>query len=157
MASAADRYSPELGECACWMVLELLGDPVTACGAVQRVADRLGIHESMLWSGLEQVQVGQGLCPGTTMADAERIAVVERENRELERAYEFLWTASAFFGGSRARPETRVVVASIDAHWDRVVAGKPLGVEPIIEGFGYSRHRDRPQWLLRRQSTSTLS
>ena len=30
-------------------------------------------------------------------------------------------------------PQTDVVVNYIDAHRDRVVAGKPLGVEPIIE------------------------
>jgi transposase len=147
MASTANRYSPELGGRACRMVLELLGDPVTARGAVQRVADQLGIHESMLWSWLKQMQVDQGLRPGTTTADAERIAVVEPENRELKRAHEILWSVSAFFGGSGARPQTGVVVVSIDAHRDRVVAGKPLGVEPIIEGFGYSRYRDRPGQL----------
>jgi transposase len=100
MASTADRYSPELGECACGMVLELLGDPVTARGAVQRVADQVGIHESALWSWLKQMQVDQGLRPGTATADAEPIAVVERENRELKRAHEILWSASAFSGAA---------------------------------------------------------
>jgi hypothetical protein len=64
MASAADRCSLELGVRGCWMVLGLLGDPVTACGVVQWVVDRLGIDESMLWSGLKRMEVDRGLCPG---------------------------------------------------------------------------------------------
>lgn len=35
--------------------------------------------------------------PGTTTSDAQRIAELERENRELRRANEILKAASAYF------------------------------------------------------------
>lgn len=100
MASTANRYTSELRERACRMALELMADPVTARGAVGRVGDQLGIHESTVRSWLKQRQVDQGLRPGTTTVDADRIAVLERENRELKRANEILRTASAFFAAA---------------------------------------------------------
>lgn len=100
MASTANRYTSELRERACRMALELRADPVTARGAVQRVGDQLGIHESTLRSWLKQMQVDQGSRPGTSTVDADRIAVLERENRELKRANEILRTASAFFAAA---------------------------------------------------------
>jgi transposase len=38
--------------------------------------------------------------PGTTSADAQRIAELEREVRELKRANDILRTASAFFAAA---------------------------------------------------------
>jgi transposase len=44
-----------------------------------------------------QAEIDGGVRPGTTTDDAQRIAELERENRELRRANEILKTASAFF------------------------------------------------------------
>ena len=47
-----------------------------------------------------QAQIDGGLRPGTTTSDAQRIAELQRENRELRRANEILKTASILFAGS---------------------------------------------------------
>ena len=43
--------------------------------------------------------------PGTTSEDADRIAALERENRELRRANTILKQASAFFAAEIDRPQ----------------------------------------------------
>ena len=46
---------------------------------------------------MKQADIDDGQRPGTTSADADRIAGLERENRELRRSNEILKAASAFF------------------------------------------------------------
>jgi transposase len=46
---------------------------------------------------VNQAEVDSGTRPGMSSADAQRIAELERENRELKRANEILRAASAFF------------------------------------------------------------
>ena len=46
---------------------------------------------------MRQAEVDAGQAPGVTTAEAERIAQLEREVRELRRANEILKTASALF------------------------------------------------------------
>ena len=46
---------------------------------------------------VRQAEVDNGTRPGTTTEDAQRIAELERENRELRRANEILKAASAYF------------------------------------------------------------
>jgi len=46
---------------------------------------------------VRQAEVDGGQRPGTSTVDAQRIAELEREVRELRRANEILKTASAFF------------------------------------------------------------
>jgi transposase len=48
-----------------------------------------------------------GIGAGTTSEDAQRIADLERENRELRRANEILKSASAFFAAELDRPQRR--------------------------------------------------
>ena len=50
-------------------------------------------------------QVRAGDRPGTTTSEAERIAQLERENRELRRANTILKQASAFFAAEIDRPQ----------------------------------------------------
>lgn len=49
---------------------------------------------------MRQAEVDGGITPGVTTAEAQRIADLERENRELRRANEILKTASAFFAAA---------------------------------------------------------
>lgn len=49
---------------------------------------------------MRQAEIDAGHAPGTTTADAQRIAQLERENRELRRANEILKTAPAFFAAA---------------------------------------------------------
>jgi len=61
------------------------------------VARQLDVHPEALRSWLQQAEIDGGKRPGTTTDDKQRIAELERENRELRRANEILKAASAYF------------------------------------------------------------
>ncbi len=96
----AKRYSDELRERATRMAVELRRDPATKVGALERVAEQLGMHPMTLRKWVRQAEVDGGVRPGTTSVEAVRIARLEAENRELRRANEILRTASAFFAAA---------------------------------------------------------
>ncbi len=79
------------------MVLETFEHGSERFGVVTRVAQQLGIGPESLRKWIKQVEIDGGRRPGVTTADQERIAQLERENRELRRANEILKAASAFF------------------------------------------------------------
>jgi transposase len=97
---APRKYSVELQQRATRMALEARRDPESSRGAIKRVADQLGIHPEALRNWVRQAEVDEGVRPGTTTDDAQRLAELERENRELRRANEILRTASAFFAAA---------------------------------------------------------
>ncbi|MDN5804560.1 MAG: IS3 family transposase [Microlunatus sp.] len=130
---APRKYSVELQQRATRMAIDARKDPGSSRGAIKRIADQLGVHPEALRNWVRQAEVDGGVRPGITTDDEQRMVELERENRELRRANEILRTASAFFAGSGARPQTEVIVAYIDEHRERVVEGRPLGVEPIVE------------------------
>jgi transposase len=96
----AKRYSDELRKRATRMAVELRRDPATKVGALERVAEQLGMHPMTLRKWVRQAEVDGGVRPGTTSVEAQRIARLEAENRELRRANEILRTASAFFAAA---------------------------------------------------------
>jgi transposase len=55
------------------------------------------VNRETLRNWVRQAEVDSGHRPGTSTEDAQRIADLERENRELRRANEILKAASAFF------------------------------------------------------------
>jgi transposase len=61
------------------------------------VATQLGVGRETLRNWVQQAEVDSGKRPGTTTSDAQKIAELERENRELRRANEILKAASAYF------------------------------------------------------------
>ncbi len=95
--AAPRKYPEELRERATRMAVELRQDPATKQGAIARVAEQLGMHRETLRGWVRQAEVNGGVCPGTTTSDAQRLAELERENRELRRTNHILRTASAFF------------------------------------------------------------
>jgi transposase len=97
---APRKYSVELQQRATRMALEARRDPESSRGAIKRVADQLGIHPEALRNWVRQAEVDEGVRPGTTTDDWQRLAELERENRELRRANEILRTASAFFAAA---------------------------------------------------------
>ena len=105
--AAPRKYGDELRERATRMAVEARQDPATRAGAIKRVADQLGMHPETLRSWVRRAEVDGGVRPGTTTSDAERLAQLERENRELRRANHILKTASAFFAAELDRPTTR--------------------------------------------------
>ena len=92
------RYPPELRERAVRMAQELIDEQGgQRFGVVTRVARELGIGAESLRGWLKQADVDDGRRPGISTVDKERIAQLERENRELRRANDILKAASVFF------------------------------------------------------------
>jgi len=92
------RYPPELRERAVKMAQQAIADQGgQRFGVVARVARQLGVGTESLRSWLKQAEIDAGNRPGTSSADAQRIAELERENRDLRRANDILKAASVFF------------------------------------------------------------
>jgi transposase len=68
------------------------------------VAGQLGCGVESLRTWVKQADIDEGVAPGVTTAEAERIKALEQENRELRRANEILKRASAFFAAELDRP-----------------------------------------------------
>lgn len=94
---AQRRYPPELRERAVRMVLEAIEQNGERHGVVARIARQLGVGVESLRVWVKQTEIDQGRRPGLTTAEQQRIAQLERENKELRRANEILKAASAFF------------------------------------------------------------
>ncbi|WP_159419486.1 transposase [Rhodococcus rhodochrous] len=97
---APRKYPEELKERATRLAVEARRNPGSKAGAIKRIADQLGIHPEALRTWVRQAEIDGGVRPGTTTDEAQRIAELERENRELRRANEILKTASAFFAAA---------------------------------------------------------
>lgn len=102
---APRKYPDELRERATRMALESRLDPATRAGAFRRVGKQLGIHPETLRTWVRQAEIDEGHRPGTTTSDAERLAELEKEVRELRRANAILRSASAFFAAELDRPQ----------------------------------------------------
>ena len=92
--AAPRKYPEELRERAIRMAVDLRRDPATKTGALRRVGDQLGINPETLRNWVTQAEIDGGDRPGTTTCDAQRMAELERENRELRRANAILKSAS---------------------------------------------------------------
>ena len=90
-------YSPEVRERAVRLVLTSEQDHNSRWAAIKSVASKIGCTPETLRAWINKSEVDDGVKPGTTSDDAERIKALERENRELKRANEILKLASAFF------------------------------------------------------------
>ena len=87
--------------------VEARRDPATKAGALARIGQQLGINPETLRNWVRQAEVDEGYRPGTTTDDAQRLAELEREVRELRRANAILRSASAFFAAELDRPHNR--------------------------------------------------
>jgi len=85
------------------MVLEIRAQTGERHGAVARVARELGVGVESLRGWVNRAEVDSGRRPGTSTADQQRIADLERENRELRRANDILKAASVFWLSERIR------------------------------------------------------
>jgi transposase len=82
------KYPEELRDRAVRLVFQIRRERGNSHGVIPEVARRLGIGDQSLRLWVKQADVDEGNRPGTTSTDAERIAELERENRELRRANE---------------------------------------------------------------------
>ena len=91
------KYPDELRERAVRMVLEIREETGEKHGTITRVAKELGVGAESLRHWVNRAEIDSGRRPGTSTADAQRIAQLERENKELRRANDILKAASVFF------------------------------------------------------------
>jgi transposase len=101
---APKKYPDELRERATRLVIEARRDPASTIGAIRRIADQLGVHPEALRTWVKQAETDAGQRPGTSSSDAERLAALEREVRELRRANQILRSAASFFAAELDRP-----------------------------------------------------
>jgi transposase len=71
--------------------------PGHPAGALARIGKQLGITPETLQNRVTQAEIDAGGRPGATNSDAERMAALERENRELRQANAILKSVSALF------------------------------------------------------------
>lgn len=90
-------YPIELRERAVRMVRGHEGEHALRSAAVRSVAGKVGCHRETLRLWLRQAERDEGVRPGPTTEERERIRALERENRELRQADEILRKASAYF------------------------------------------------------------
>jgi transposase len=91
------KYPDELRERAVRMVLEIREETGEKHGTITRVAKELGVGAESLRHWVNRAEIDSGRRPGTSTADAQRIAQLEREVKELRRANDILKAASLFF------------------------------------------------------------
>ena len=101
---ALRKYPEELRERAIRLTLDARKDPASRPGACARIGEQLGINAETLRGWVSQAEIDAGARSGTTSSEAEKIAQLERDNRELRRANAILRSASAFFAAELDRP-----------------------------------------------------
>ena len=91
------RYSPEVKERAVRLVFEHVKDYESQWAAIMSIASKIGCTPETLRKWVRRAETDQGIRPGLTSDERERLKQLERENRELRRTNEILRKASAFF------------------------------------------------------------
>lgn len=102
--STTRRYSPEEKARAVRLVRQLRKELGTAHGTVARVADQIGCGVESLRTWVKQADIDEGVEPGVSTQQEQRIRELEQENRELRRANDLLKRASSFFAAELDRP-----------------------------------------------------
>ena len=79
------------------LVLDPQGGHESQWAAIGSVSSKVGCSAETLRKWVRQAERDEGVRPGLTSAERERLKALERENRELRRANEILRKASAYF------------------------------------------------------------
>jgi transposase len=96
-------YPDELRDRAVRLVREWREARGVSDGGYTAVCKQLGLHRETLRRWVVDAEVEAGSRPGVPRSERDRVAELERENRELRRANEILKSAAAFFGAELDR------------------------------------------------------
>jgi transposase len=100
---SSKRHPPEMRERAVRMVEQSIEETGERWGVVSRVGRQLGIGEQTLRNWVERADIDAGRSPGVTSEGEDRIAELEKENRELRRAKAHLEVGVGFFAAELDR------------------------------------------------------
>jgi transposase len=99
------RYPVEFRDRAVRMVFEAEQYAGSQWEAICSVADKLGPTTETVRRWVRQVEIDEGRKPGLSTDERQRLAALERENRELRRANEILKAAASFFAAELDGPK----------------------------------------------------
>jgi transposase len=91
------RYSPEVRERAVRMVAEHRDEYPSEWAAFTSISAKLGMTPETLRIWVRRAQVDEGVRPGLSTDERQKLKALEREVKELRRANEILKDASIFF------------------------------------------------------------
>jgi transposase-like protein len=92
-----NRYSPEVRERAVRMVAEHRDEYPSEWAAFTSIAGKLRMTPETLRLWVRRAQIDEGVRPGLTTDECQKLKDLEREVKELWRANEILKDASIFF------------------------------------------------------------
>ena len=97
------KFSPEVIERAVRMVFDAKEQYPSQWAAIESIAGKIGCTSETLRKWVRRAETDEGLRPGLTSTERERMKALERENRELRRTNEILKAAASFFGAELDR------------------------------------------------------
>jgi transposase-like protein len=128
----SNKFSPEVRERAVRLLLEHKGEYPSEWSAMVSIAAKIGCTGETLRHWVRQAERGQGLRPGTTSEERERIKALEREVRELRQANR-LWLSDFTYVSTWSG--FVYVAFVIDAFARRIVGWRASDPAPNVPSF----------------------